>query len=144
MFLRTLLLLLPLGLGCVHGLGVLLPGFALGLLLLALCGRNVTARCVRFQCPRGRRGSKEGVSRPSDDKTLFLGKIRACSSPGRRSCSRKARVAVAPSVHLGVPHAQSVTPGPGLSIRQQLGWKKVHHTANVYGGRLWDPVQGGD
>ena len=35
---RPSLLLLPLGLGCVHGLGVLLPGFALSLLLLALCG----------------------------------------------------------------------------------------------------------
>ena len=104
--------------------------------------RNETARCVRFQCPRGKRGSKEEVSRPSDDKTLFPCWMRACSRtagevrwpvvgswPGRRPITRETQGAVTPSVHLGVPDALSVTPGPGMSIRQQLGWKKVHETA---------------
>ena len=38
MFLRILLLLLLLGLGCVHGLGLVQLGFVLGLLLPAFCG----------------------------------------------------------------------------------------------------------
>ena len=33
--------------------------------------------------------------------------------------------AVTASLHLGVPHSLSVTPGHGKGIRQQLGWRKV-------------------
>ena len=114
------------------------------------CTEGVTGACkgdttrrVRFQCPRGRGVSKEGVSSPSDDKTPFPDRIRACartaglvrgpvvgSKPGRRSSARGKNKAVTPSVHLGVQEYLSVTPGPGEVLRQQLGWKKVLGTAN--------------
>ena len=51
------------------------------------------------------------------------------SSPGRRLVAKVTKGAVTPSVHLGVPKSLAVTPGRGLGLRQQLGWKKVCGTA---------------
>ena len=152
MSLRTLELLVLLLLGCVHFLEVVLQGYVLALShpALRVLGDAKRVRIhagmrlhdvLGFQCLRGKRGSKEEVSRPSDDKTLFPCWIRACSwtagevrgpvvgsCPGRRPITRETQGAVTPSVHLGVPDALSVTPVPGMSIRQQLGWKKVYET----------------
>ena len=95
------------------------------------------------QGPRGTRGTKGGVSSPSEDKgsdpkgtgtyLRTAGGVRGPvvgSSPGRRSGTSKALRAVTPSVHLGVPESLAVTPGRGKRLRQQLGWKKVCGTAN--------------
>ena len=94
------------------------------------------------QGPTGRSGTKGGVSSSSEDKDsdpkgtgTYLrtaGGVRGPvvgSSPGRRTGVQKALGAVTPSVHLGVPKSLSVTPGRGLGLRQQLGWKKVCGTA---------------
>ena len=131
MFLHVSRLFLLVRLGCAAGMvwgwcccgGSLLCRF-LPCACLCVYGRSdwfmdATARRVRFQCPNRRRGSKDGVSRPSDDKTLCPRRIRACSrtagvvrgpvvgsSPGRRSRARMTQGAVTPSAHLwssGIP-----------------------------------------
>ena len=106
-----------------------------------VAGVHDTVECSR-QAPRWTRGTKGGVSRPSEDKSsdpqgtgTYLrtaGQVRGPvvgSSPGRRAGTSKALGAVTPSVHLGVPRSLAVTPGHGLGPRQQLGWKKVCGTA---------------
>ena len=52
------------------------------------------------------------------------------SSPERRTNVVHKLGAVTPSVHLGVPKSLAVTPGRGVGLRQQLGWKKVCGTAH--------------
>ena len=110
-------------------------------------GGGATRACVPVlsQCsqyPRGRRGTKGGVSERPEDKcsdprgTKPYLRAAGCvrgpvvgSSPGRRLVAKVTKRAVTPSVYLGVPKSLAVTPGRGLGLRQQLGWKKVCGTA---------------
>ena len=103
------------------------------------------SRAVCSQCPRGRLCTKGGVSEQPEDKNSdprgtephlrAAGCVRGPvvgSSPGWRNGAQKARGAVTPSVHLGVPKSLAVTPGHGKGLRQQLGWKKVCGTAHSW------------
>ena len=51
--------------------------------------RGVASRCVRFQCPRDRRGSNDGVSRPSDGdaRNSWSDTVRS-QGPTARRCTK--------------------------------------------------------
>ena len=97
---------------------------------------------VGRQGPTRRKGSKGGVSGPSEDLSPVAeveggvnfrpaGGVRGQvvgSLPGRQPGTGTRRVtggAVTPSLHPEVPGIQFVSPGRGLGIRQAMGWSKV-------------------
>ena len=91
------------------------------------------------QGPRGRRGTKAGVSSPSEDKSSDLheaylrtvGRVRlvvGVQSGAAHQVTVQDRGG-SPSVHLGVWDTLSVTLSHGVGIWQQLGGRKVRGTA---------------